>query len=382
VRLLGPLYRDGHASNAKTFTRHTVGKIDADPKHPELLNFRNGMVAWESGDLLEHSPDYLSTTQLGTIWDPAATCPNFDTFLASVLSPDYIDLAWQMIGYLLYSGNPMQVAFMLTGPGGNGKGTLLRVVQDLLGKGNVASESLDSLNENRFAAVSLYGKIANIAGDIDGTYQESTANFKKLTGEDFYYAERKYGGRFGFTSWAVPIFSANKIPGSADVTEGYLRRWIILSMPRIIPDDEKILGLSSMLAEELPGIAAKAVPALRELMKRKRFRITGDAEKGKQDFAEAIDQVRQWISDATIPSIDHFEPRTILYQAYKSWAERNNAGGKLSASAFYHRLETIGLVEKKVQGIRGFYGIIPSPETRPLSAATDVGAFFDGEEQS
>jgi putative DNA primase/helicase len=176
------------------------------------------------------------------------------------MSPDYVRLAWEMLGYLLYSGNPLQKAFMFHGTGANGKTTLVRVISHMLGAGNTSTQSLDALSTNRFAPSLLFGKIANLAGDIDATFQESTAMFKMLTGEDRISGEHKYGDGFSFNCWAVPVFSANKIPGSADVSVGYLRRWVSLEFDKSF-EGAPILNLSDHLAREADGIAASTCPA-------------------------------------------------------------------------------------------------------------------------
>lgn len=350
--LLGDKFRTGHASNVSEWLEHDVRQLDCGPVEG-YVNFRNGMLDWRTGELLAHDPHFESTVQMSTDYDPEATCPHFEEWLDSVLEPDYIDLVWEMLGYLMYSGNPLQVAFMLYGSGGNGKGTLIRVIKDLLGPGSYAGESLDDLNGNRFSAVNLFGKTANLAGDIDATYQESTANFKKLTGEDLYAAERKFGDRFNFVSWAVPVFSANKIPGSSDVTEGYLRRWVIIHFTRRI--ENPILSLSDRLVEELPGIAAKAIRALQVLMERQRFEPTGEARRGKEIFAQQIDQVRQWVTEGAIEAPEHFESRDALYDSYRLWADRNGHG-RLKAPEFAHRLEAIGYPPTH-RGLDGYVGL-------------------------
>ena len=338
VGLLRGRFRNGHASTVATVVRHRIGTIEADPV-PDVINFPNGLLDWRTGVLRPHDPEVLSTVQMGVPYRPEEECPQFDAFLAEVLSPDYVKLAWEMIGYLMYSANPLQVAFMLVGPGGNGKGTLLRVVTHILGRANVSSASLDSLNTNRFAAVTLFGKLANIAGDIDATYQESTAAFKKLTGEDLYQAEHKGADLFTFANWAVPVFSANRVPGSADTTEGYLRRWVVLEFPRKIQAKE--LGLSDRLAAEGSGIANHAIRSLREALGAGRLSIEGDAAAGRERFNRSTDQARQWLDDEAMPAPDHWISMPDLYANYVRWAERNGAG-RLSAAALGARLESIG----------------------------------------
>lgn len=341
ARLLRGRFRGAHVTNTAAYVRHQVGTIDCDPT-PDFMNFPNGMLEWAKGDdLLPHAPHYGSTVQFPVAWDPDATCPNFDRFLNEMLTPDFVTLLWEVIGYMMLSGNPLQKAILFHGTGSNGKGTVMRVIEGLLGAHNVSAVSLDSLNTNRFASASLFGRIANLAGDIDATFQESTARFKQLTGGDLLDAEEKHKQSFRFTSWAVPIFSANKIPGSADVSHGYLRRWVTIRFGRTITEAEVDLTLEDRLQAELPGIAAKGVRTLRGLMERGKFYDEGEVKQDKAEFAEAIDQVRQWIAERTIPHRGHRETAKAMYDDYKSWAAENG-NGRLRAGEFYTRMENAG----------------------------------------
>jgi P4 family phage/plasmid primase-like protien len=371
VDLLGNSYRPRHLSAAKDIVHRLARPITADPV-PDYMNFRNGMLHWQTGVLEEHDPDFGSTIQFPLDYNPEAACPNFDKFLGQILHEDYVALAWEMLGYLMYSGNPQQVAFLFYGGGQNGKGTLIRVIEGILGRKNIAHESLDQLNKSTFSAVNLYGKIANIAGDIDATYQESTANFKKITGEDTIGAERKFGDRFDFENWAVPLFSANKIPGSADVTEGYLRRWIVLHFHKHIAESERITGLSDLLQAELEGIAAKALVPLRTLMVRDRFDPQGEATKGKEEFAQAIDKVRHWVASGdAIESPETLCPLMDLYSSYAVWAERSGQR-KVSEQEFSHRLENIGYPTKRENAQLCHVGLLVSPTERQAHVWSDL----------
>lgn len=345
VKLLGSRFRGAHATNVATVVRHSVGKIDCDP-HPDYMNFTNGMLDWRTGELLPHAAHYGSTVQFPLAWEPDATCPDFERFLSQVLSPDYVDLAWEMLGYMLFSGNPLQKAFLFFGAGRNGKGTLMRVILEMLGAPNVSAVSLDALNSNRFASAALFGRIANLAGDIDATFQQETAKFKQLTGGDLMDAEEKHRKAFRFTSWAVPVFSANKIPGSADTSFGYLRRWVVIHFTREITDEEVDPDLDAKLAAELPGIAVKAVAALRVLMERRNFENKGEVAQGHAEFAETIDQVRQWLIACTIPSPGHAELARACYENYRSWAD-DEGNRALRSSEFYARLENAGYPKRK-----------------------------------
>jgi P4 family phage/plasmid primase-like protien len=282
--LLGERYRRTHSTNTEDVVRTKSRRITCEPIS-EAINFRNGLYLWRPDALHDHTPDVLSTVQLSIDWDPDATCPGFDMFLSQVVPADMVDLVWELIGYLLYSGNPLHKAIMLMGSGRNGKGTFLRVVTALLGARNTTSVSLHDLVNTRFSTASLFGKIANIAGDIDGTYLESTATFKAITGQDQISAEHKGRDRFDFTPWAVPVFSANKIPASSDVTVGYLSRWLVVPFPNDFTGrEDRTLDRRLQAKAELQGIAVKAMPALRRLMARGDFDLPESGRQARDEF--------------------------------------------------------------------------------------------------
>ena len=239
TRLLGNRYRSAHTRTVLDLIQHSPSTAHiTDNPLAEYVNVPNGMVAWKTGDLLPHSPDYRSTVQLPVEYDPNAKCPLFEKFIAEVLPPDLYEptgdspgFIWELIGYTLYSGNPLHVAVLLYGKGRNGKGTLIRVLKALLGERNCSTVGLHQLVENRFRAATLFGKLANLAGDLDSKWLDNTAMFKAITGGDTIQAEHKYGAAFDFSPWALPFYSTNKAFGSADSSEGWVARWVVVPFP-------------------------------------------------------------------------------------------------------------------------------------------------------
>lgn len=359
VNSLGESYKPAHFATVNDIIENNCPVIECEAV-PRYLNFTNGLLDWRTGELLPHDPKVLSTVQFPVDYDPTAECPEFDKFISEVVPGDMVETMWELTGYMMHSGNPLQKAIMLTGSGRNGKGTYLRVLNKILGRENVSAVDLKSLSRdvNRFAGSSLFGKIANICGDIDSSYIEDTGMFKMITGADPIMAERKGKDHFEFTCWATPMFSANKIPGSSDVTVGYLARWVVVPFPysfagREDPDLEGRITTS----EELRGVVAKAVPALRRLMERKRFAETETSRSATAEFQRRVDQVRSWVDEwAEMVDDARFENRTVLYNSYKEWA-KDGGYGQLRSNEFYDRLQAMGVQPAKVRGVRGFKGI-------------------------
>lgn len=364
--LLGNLYRPAHATVAEHVVLAHAPVITSDPVE-QFINTAGGLLDWRSGTLYPHDPRVLSTVQLGTWYDPAAQCPVFDWWLSQVVPPDCIELMWELTGYLCYSGNPLHVAVMLSGDGRNGKGTYLRAVKALLGERNVTSVSLQDLVTSRWSKATLFGKIANLAGDIDATYLESTAVLKAITGNNQVSAEFKNRDLFDFTPWAVPVFSANKTPASADVTAGYLSRWLVIPFPYSFAGRED-RSIEPRLHAELPGILASAMRRLPPLLARGQFALGDSAREAKAAFERRTNQVRYWLHECceVIPATaaDAYSRRDLpavnraeLFRAYQAWVFHD--GGKaLKAGEFYDRLRQAGIPEgRNDSGTRVFYGI-------------------------
>jgi P4 family phage/plasmid primase-like protien len=379
--LLGNRYRGSHARNAFDVIRLSprAPQISGDPV-PRYINVRNGMIDWAAGTLVPHSPDHRSTVQLPVDYNPDAQCPQFEEFIAQVLPPDCYQstedspgFIWEVLGYALYSGNPLHIAILLYGKGRNGKGTLIRILKRLLGDRNCATVGLHELAENRFRTATLFGKLANLAGDLDSRWLNNTATFKAITGGDSIQGEHKYGAVFDFQPWALPFYSANKAFGAADSSEGWVARWVVIPFPTsFIGREDRTLDTRLQSENELAGILRRAVEALPVLMARGRLPEPESVREAKRAFVAASDAVRSWLDEYCTVDPHAWTARTALYSAYRAHADE--AGAKrLSAREFYSRIEQInGVWPATRRGERGFTGIALNGVQRVQEVQVDI----------
>lgn len=361
TRTLGNRFRREHAGNARMMV--TKGRdlpLIRQAPDARYINTRSGMVEWETGKLTPHDAELLSTVQLNVEYDPRATCPTFDAWLAQVIDADTVALVWETLGYLLMSGNPLHKAVLLVGKGRNGKGTLLRLITSLVGKANTSSLSLLDITEGKFEVAGLFGKLINIAGDIDAKSLSSTAKFKAITGDDSILAQHKGGHPFEFTPWAVPVFSANQLWQSTDNTDGYLDRWLVIPFPNKFKKGGRF-SEAALLAEG-PGILNKALESLRTLMARGEFELSGHAAAAHDRFELESDVVKMWLNDDESVAVHEAGntalsvSRTAAYRRYCVWADESRHGS-LNSSNFYKRLELMGFGAVKTNGQRRILGI-------------------------
>lgn len=366
---LGQKYRSSHGSNVVEWLAIQEGP-EIDPGRPpdySTINCRSGLLDWQTAELRPHDPNHLSTVQLSVEWDPEAQCPAIDTFLATVLDNDQsmIDFFFEIAGYMCASGNPLHVAVLLLGGGRNGKGSALRLIEALVGPKNVANVTPHQMAENRFAASELYGRLANIAGDLDARLIERTDLFKMITGGDSIVGERKYADAFSFRPWATPMFSANEAPAVRDHSEGFYSRWVVIPFDVVIPEAERlpehVLDAQLHRPTEMRGMFAKSILGLQRLMERGRFELPAPAAKATRQFRIDTDPVAAFVDDELVLFVDGWEPSAVLVSRYKSWC-LDNGRMPLSAQRFRRALkQQLGFhpnaPDVKRMGTRGIPGI-------------------------
>jgi putative DNA primase/helicase len=357
-------FTDGYQKNWETLVADHLksilamqGKVLKDEPSKELINVENGMYNWKTGELMPHDQKYMSTVQLGVSYDPSATCPNFDKWLSSTLPGDE-QLGLEVLGYMLMSGNPMHIIPLLVGSGRNGKSTYLRIMQKMIGDKNYSALDLNSLANDKFAIIGLYGKLANICADLHQRHLSNSSNLKKLTGEDNVQGERKNQMSFQFKPWATLIFSTNELWSSSDTSDGYMERWLP------VPFQQKFTAGKfdeSVLFNELNGIFNKAMSALRALMAKGEFSTSDAQQELVKKFREDADPVQSWLSDedyvqTAVPGSELLKTRkrNDLYKSYKAYRKGKAV---LERNKFYESLENKGFTVYKKDGNNGFYGI-------------------------
>lgn len=364
VRTLGDDYRPSHSQTVRDVLRAELPRLDIEPVE-KYVNVSNGMIEWNSSIVIDrhgHGELYLSTVQLPITWRASAVCQAFDEFLAWAVAPDDVQRVWEIIGYLMMSGNPLQRAILFTGGGGNGKGVLLEVIKQLLGERNCTSIPLHDFADNRFVTAELFGKLANICGDIDATWIENTSRIKEITGEDTVMGERKGQDPFYFKPWCKMVFSANDIPASADSSRGWTRRFEVVHFPNVPLVNDRGLKDRLTTPSSLAGIGLKAVRALRDLMARGDFADGAARTEAHREFAERSNIALRWLGS---PLVDYpVDPAAAwtksadVWEAFKPWMWGEvGSGSQLTKRGFYAKLKQApGVLFKELNGHQGFRG--------------------------
>ena len=338
---------------------------DSAPRLPEAppinrVNLRNGILDTDTGQLADHSPDFLTPTQLPVEFNPDADCPGIHRFLEETLDPETVEVVYELAGYIITPDNSLQKAVMLIGEGANGKSTLLNVLTALVGARNVSAVPLHRLDEDRFAPASLYGKLVNIFADLDARALQSSSMFKAITGGDLIAGERKYSDQFDFRPYSRLLYSANELPPTPDSSDAFFRRWLVLPFDRRFDGKSADRNLTAKLTTpaELSGLLNRGLEKLPQLRERGDFTATTATRKAKEKFRVDSDSVAGFFADCCQLDPDARTPKPRLFPAYREWCSDNNRR-PVSKQKFNRRIEALcpSLLPVTVTGTQYWSGI-------------------------
>jgi hypothetical protein len=198
--------------------RRTYIDRSAFDSRPEWIVCKNCTVNLKTLETKAHGPEFMATVRIPVLYQQeqsvlgdffewvgdkeSCPCPTIMKFMYEIMAPEDVEIVLDFIAYCLWRGFPFHSYLLLNGPGRNGKGTLLTLIQRFLGTENVSAESLHRLLDNNFATAQLYRKLANIDADLNTEALKDSGTLKKLTGGDLIPAERKYLPTFYFVNYS------------------------------------------------------------------------------------------------------------------------------------------------------------------------------------
>jgi P4 family phage/plasmid primase-like protien len=320
AQLLDQLWRKTHAEQTIAYLRAIAPRLAASPPLGQV-NCVNGILDVATRRLEPHTAALLTCVQIPVNYDAEATCPAIDAFLSDLL-PDAptVRIAHELAGYLMVPDNRWQIGFMLLGHGENGKSKFLQLLSRFIGEENVSTVALHKVEDDRFAAADLYGRLANIYADLDGRALRSTSSFKAITGGDRMRAERKFRPAFDFVPFARLVFSANEAPPSPDASYAFFRRWVILPCYRKPPKIDRDLLDKLTTPAELSGLLNRALDGLARVREHG-FATTEATRSASRRFRVDVDAIAGFIDESCAFDSSARTGRSALFEAYRRWCD-------------------------------------------------------------
>lgn len=282
----------------------------------------NGVLDLRSRTLIPHHPRLFNRNVLPYAFEPDAQCPAWLQFLGSVLPGDAgaVGFLQEWFGYVISGRTDLQKIANLVGPPRCGKGTIARVLTDLLGPDNVAASDINKLG-GQFDLASLIGRQLVTMGDVRWTGREVARAVPVLlgiSGEDRQTIPRKNREDWHGTLGVRFMLMSNDAPTFSDASSAMARRMIHLVFTETFLGREDT-SLGDRLRAELPGILNWALDGLERLTARGRFVAPESSRALDEDVVRSASPIAAFVEEVCEQERGAEVNLDILYRAYREW---------------------------------------------------------------
>jgi P4 family phage/plasmid primase-like protien len=248
----------------------------------------------------------------------------------------------ELLGYVIQPDRKIPLVVICEGASGNGKTSLVQTLIRVLGQELVSLIRVEQLSTNRFAVGSLLGKMLLVDDDVRSGIKLPDGELKKLSEGKVQTGERKHGPTFNFTVLTVPILLCNNVPSLSDLSQGMLRRLMVIPFNRTFREKEMDRDLfPEIWASELPGVLNHAIAGLQRVMKRGwRFQPPTAVREAKERWLTFANPLPAFLDEKC--ERDGSCLMADLYAAYTEWASRMGITMRQQQLTVRRNLESLG----------------------------------------
>ena len=259
-----------------------------------------------------------------------APCPRWEKFMDEITDGDkelksYLQ---RMLGSWLTASVRDQVLAVFHGHGGNGKGTLIAVIQWILSKYS-RTIPVDSLVTKKSGDTDLTG-VAMLCGARVAVAQEgeTTRRFnagliKTLTGGDELTGKFLYENKFSFRPTHKLVILTNNKP-RIDLDGGIKRRLHLVPFARSFEGAAKNVNLKEELLEEAPGILSWMIEGCLEWQQRGLDAPSSVVDYTNEYFEEA-DDLKSWIEQNCVRDPKAWTSYADLFADWRMFCQEGRA---------------------------------------------------------
>jgi P4 family phage/plasmid primase-like protien len=355
---------------AQLASQHDRLGFAEDPQ--SIINCRNCEVWILPDGKIEqrpHNPESYLRHCLDVDYLPKAKCPEYDEALLGIFAntskPKAMRKLWnELVGYIIQPKRDIATIVILLGVGNNGKTALVKTIIKLLGNAQVHAQRVDALDRNRFAMGSLLGKLLFVDDDVSAGTRLPDGILKTISEAKEVTGELKHRDPFNFVVRTVPLLLCNNVPSLADVSQGMLRRLIVIPFDRsfTVKDDDKGL-FERIRANELSGVLNRALKGYVRLQKRQRFQSPVSVKKALSRWLEQANPLPAFIKSRCVKHPGKRCLRRHLYKTYQDWAKDSGFTMVQTEGSFVRNLNHLGFKDIHARNGRTIIGL----DLKPLS---------------
>lgn len=354
-------------------TMSSIDKLDAEP---HLVNCKNGVVNFKTGELQPHSPTRF-TYCVPMPYEPGTDESVFYSHIMGAVNgnAELAAFVQRALGYSITGETREECFFYLYGPTRSGKGTLTETLRALLPKPFSITRDFESFSTSRsgdtqnFDLAGLKSSRLVIASESNRNQRLNSAKIKDITGGGEISAAHKHKEHFEFPAkFKVWLVSNHPVNGDAGDDAFWARTHVIHFPVSHLGHEDRELKERLRSPEALKGAFAwivqgaiayyreglKAPEAVKELTRQQRY----EQDYLAQFIEESFDIVREVSAGSPLPWMGAQDINT----RYTAWCEESNVYAMSPKELGIALRDRFHLEPKRYNKARGFLGIKPRGE--------------------
>ena len=287
---------------------------------------------------------------------------------------DYKKLLFEILGHTLIVDKEFKRLlakfFIFVGGGGNGKGTLLQIIKQIINPRNCTGLSVGNMSDERYV-VNMKGKLANLGDDIqdEPINNEQMKQLKNISTCDFIEIRELYKQSMSIQLTTTLIFTSNHILKSFEKGKSYKRRVMWLPMYTEVEENRKdplfITKLTTQAALEY--WIRLIIEGYFHLYRKSRFTECKIVKMFNEEYHKDNNTALQYLDDLTGEDI-HLKRSPEIMEDYTIWAEENGlnvASVKMMREAIREKFG-MGTGTKKINGKQARVFLYPDETEQEL----------------
>jgi putative DNA primase/helicase len=333
------------------------------------VNVTNGLLDLKTLELAPHRPEDLQTRMFGAAYRPGVQCPQFESFMEKVV-PDHDMRTYvqRALGYTLLGDSDQRSLFLIFGPSGTGKSTLMEAMRDVFGDYGTTAQAgtfraakndkaptndLHELRGKRFVATSETAEGANFDEDL----------LKRLSGRDRVRSRALYQESQEWVPECTTWVATNNPPKFNSDDNAIWRRTKLIPFNTVLTGEDEVFDFArKVLHEERDGILNWLLAGLHGFLEWGLGEPAEVLELAAEQRNESDSVARSVADDMADGNLLLGEEQSIrcteLFARYMEWCRQSGERG-VGNRRFGNRLQSVlpGVVREKRDGHLYWVGI-------------------------
>jgi putative DNA primase/helicase len=343
-----------------------TGLFDSDPF---LLGTPGGTVDLKTGAMMPANPDdFITILTPVTPAPPGTPMPRFLKFLRDITGndEDFILTLQHWFGISAQGTSRDQRILFLYGPGGNGKGVLLRTVAGLLGKHAVNAPNdllmLEKYSRHGTHLIDVLRARMAMATEVDDDATWDVALIKKITGGDPMQVNRMRQDPFEVLACCIITISGNKKPALKGIDDAVKRRFLVATFKLKLEEGQVIVDLEKeFIREEGPAILRWIIDGSVAREKAGRLHVARVIADDTKDYFEEENVLQDFIQThlEVEPEGQNLNWSEKTSNVFNAWRDYNSRSGRKAGAqnTFTTEMMAAGIKYKRANDGRYFLNV-------------------------